>query len=414
MDNFDRNLDRYAELLVRHGLNVQKGQDVYIGTEPIHRDFVTKIVKAAYQAGARVVSVDMQDPRNARTRILETQTDDYLNYVVPAVPFRFESMIPETAATLRLIGSEYPEILADLDPKKVNQVEFNYKKSLKKFYEEGIGHSKVQWTVAAAATPAWGKRVFPELNEKAAYEALWKEIFKICRVDQSNYLELWKTHNGLLEQRAKKLTEMQIKYLHFTGPGTDLKVGLSTHAKFLGGCSISARKVSFEANIPTEECFTTPDYHMTEGKAKVTRPFLINGTQVRGLNLEFKNGEITNFNADEGAESFSECIKADRGAKFLGEVALVGTDSPIYQSGRVFEEILFDENAACHIAIGFAYRFCVDGSEKMSPEDLEKVGCNTSSVHTDMMISSDQVDVIAECYSGKSIPLIQKGKWAQF
>jgi aminopeptidase len=207
---------------------------------------------------------------------------------------------------------------------------------------------------------------------------------------------------------------MKIKFFHFIGPGTDLKVGLSPRAVFKGGTALSARNVDFEPNLPTEECFTTPDYRMTEGKARTTRPFLINGKQIRGLSLEFKNGEISNFHAEEGQKTFEEYINSDGGSKRLGEVALVGIDSPIYQSGRIFEEILFDENAACHIAIGFAYRFCIEGSEEMSNEELDKIGCNTSHVHTDMMLSSDEVDVHAELYSGQKIQLIKNGTWLKF
>lgn len=409
--NFEEKLTLYAKLIVHHGMNVQKGQDVYIGAEVIHRDFAHKIAEASYEAGARFVNVELTDPRNARLRILKTQNKDDLSYVAPYIPFRYESMLPEHAASVRILGSEYPDILSDLDPSKVQQVEINFKKSLKKFYEEGIGHSKVQWTIAAASTPAWGKKVFPELDEKAACEALWEEIFRICRVDKENCLELWKKHNDVLSERALKLTEMKIKYLHFTGPGTDLKVGLSPHARFKGGVSKSPRGKAFEPNLPTEECFTTPDYRMTEGHVRATRPFLINGKMIRGLKLTFKNGEITDFTADEGKETFQAYINSDPGSKRLGEVALVGIDSPIYQSGRVFEEILFDENAACHIAIGFAYRFCITGSEKMSPEELENVGCNTSNVHTDMMISSDKVDVTALLYNDDTIPLLKNGSW---
>lgn len=410
--NFETKLDRYAQLIVHHGMNVQPGQDVYIGSEAIHRDFVTRIVKAAYQAGARIVSIDFHDPRNARTRILETKNRDNLSYVAPFIPFRFESMIPETAASLRILGSEFPDILADLDPEKVQQVEINFRKSLKKFYEEGVGHSKVQWSLAAAATPAWGKKVFPELGDQEACAALWEEIFRICRADKPDCLELWTKHNALLAARAQKLTDMKIKHFHFTGPGTDLKVGLSPRARFKGGVSKSPREKPFNPNIPTEECFTTPDYRMTEGHVQTTRPFLINGKQIRNLRLTFTKGEITHFDADEGRETFAAYINSDQGSKRLGEVALVGIDSPIYQSGRIFEEILFDENAACHIAVGFAYRFCITDSASMSPEELDQIGCNTSSVHTDMMISSNNVDVKALTYSGETVNIITKGLWA--
>lgn len=414
MMDFESKLAIYADLIVRHGMNVQKGQDVYVGAEAIHKDFVNKIVAAAYKAGARYVNVELTDPRNQRLRIENTDNPDHLAYVPAYIPFRYESMIPITAASVRILGSEFPDILSDLDPSKVQKVEINFKKSLKKFYEEGIGHSKVQWTIAAAATPAWGQKVFPELSPEKACDALWEEIFRICRADNPECLKLWQQHNSVLSERAKKLTEMKIKYLHFTGPGTDLKVGLSPLARFKGGVSKTPQGMPFEPNLPTEECFTTPDYRETEGHVKTTRPFLINGKMIRGLQLTFHKGAISSFTADEGTETFKAYIASDPGANRLGEVALVGIDSPIFQSGRVFEEILFDENAACHIAIGFAYRFCISGSENFTPEELEKVGCNTSNVHTDMMISSEQVDVVAETYAGNRVTLLKKGAWQSF
>lgn len=408
---FNEQLQTYAELIVKHGANVQKGQDVYISGELIHRDFINLVAKTAYRAGARIVVIDFNDPKHARMRLLESASPEFIDYVPAYVPFKAENMIPEKAATIRILGSEDPDSLADLDPEKVNRMQLGVRKQLKKFYEEAIGHSKVQWTIAAAATPKWSKKVFPDLTEEEAYKKLWKDILHICRADKPDCLALWKNHNLTLQKRAKKMTSMKINTLHFTGPGTDLRVGLSDRAIFKGGGDLGPRGVEFEPNLPTEEVFTTPDCHKTEGFVQTTRPFLINGKMIRGLKLEFKQGEIVHFESDEGAETFKEYINSDPGAKKLGEVALVGIDSPIYQTGAVYEEILFDENAACHIAVGFAYHFCIDGSADMTLEELHEIGCNSSHVHTDMMISSEKVDVAAETADGKEIKLIQQGRW---
>ncbi|NGX58809.1 MAG: Aminopeptidase PepS [Chlamydiae bacterium] len=409
--NFEEELQIYADLIVKHGANVQYGQDVYIAGELIHRDFIQLIVESAYEAGARVVTVDFLDHQHLRTRLLASKSDEFLSYIPAYVPFKAENLIPEKAASIRILGSEDPDSLSDMDPEKLNQYMLSFRKSLKKFYDEGIGHSKVQWTIAAAATPKWAEKVFPELNEAEAYEMLWKEILKMCRADQPDCLKLWKAHNDILHKRAKKLTKMKINSLHFKGPGTDLVVGLSSKAIFMGGGSMGPRGVEFEPNLPTEEVFTTPDCHKTEGHVQTTRPFLINGKMIRGLKLEFKNGEIVKFEADEGTETFKEYINSDAGANKLGEVALVGVDSPIYQSGRIYEEILFDENAACHIAVGFAYHFCIEGSADMSIDELHEVGCNNSHVHTDMMISSEEVNVMGVLSSGEEVQLINKGQW---
>jgi aminopeptidase len=409
--SFEEKLTNYANLLVCHGMNVQPGQCVNITAEVIHRKLVEKVAEAAYKRGAKYVHVDFIDPYQTRLRLSESKKDEFLQYVPAYIPKKYEDFIDEHTTVLRLTGSEEPDLLADLPAQKVNTLQSYYRQSLKKYYAEGVGKSKIQWTVAAAATPKWGKKVFPELSEEKACDALWDAIFTICRADRPDCLEIWKKHNKALKDRAKKLTELKIKELHFTGPGTDLKVHLSDKAIFKGGGDRTPQGIDFEANIPTEECFTTPDYRFTEGRVRVTRPVLVGGNFVSGLELEFKNGVITKFSAKTGEESFAAYIASDVGAKRLGEVALVGIDSPVYQSGRVFQEILFDENAACHIAIGFAYRFCIQGGADMSAKELEEIGCNDSHVHTDFMISTEEVDVCAKTHEGAGLDIIRKGKW---
>lgn len=411
MNNFEKNLSRYAKLLAVHGLNIRPGQIVNISADVIHRELAYLIAVNAYELGAKYVNIDLAEPRLIKDRVLLSKEED-LSYVPEYLSLKYKELVDTTAANIRITGMEDPELLSKLPPKNINTIRKHQRLALQYFYDEGIGKSKVHWTVAAASTPKWGKRIFPKLTEQEAEAALWDAIFKACRADKENCLELWKEHNQKLHERAEKLTKMKIKELHFTGPGTDLRVGLSQKAIFKGGGDLSPRGVEFEPNIPTEEVFTTPDYRTTEGKVKATRPFLINGKLIQGLELEFKNGVISNFEAQDGVETFREYISSDEGAKRLGEVALVGIDSPIYQSGLIFEEILFDENAACHIAIGSAYKFCLEGGDKMTAQDAEACGCNESSVHTDMMISSPEVDCLATCYNGESIKLINKGAWA--
>ncbi len=409
--DFERKLSTYADLIVSHGLNVQPGQVVNISAEVVHRDLVLEIVESAYRRGAKFVDVDLADPRMAKSR-MESSELEHLDFVPRYVTERYKDVVDDVGASLKLIGSEDPDILSDQDPKRLNRARLAAHKAVKYFYDEGIAKSKVHWTVAAAATPAWGQKVFPELDPAEAERALWEEIFKICRADKENCLELWTEHNAALHKRAKAVTEFSIKELHFTGPGTDLRVGLSPKAVFRGGSDRSPRDVEFEPNLPTEEVFTTPDNRATSGKVRATRPFLVTGKLIEGLEIEFEDGVITNFTADSGADAFREYIDSDPGGRRLGEVALVGIDSPVYQSGKVFQEILFDENAACHIAVGQAYKFCLDGGEHMKQDELDALGCNESTVHTDMMISSEEVDVTAITYSDETIDIIRGGNWA--
>ncbi len=407
---FQEELKRYAELIAIHGLNVQPGQLVNISTEIIHRDFTMQIVEACYRQGASYVAVDFSDPRTAAIRV-NNSNDKNLEFVPDYLSAKYKELVDTNAANLKLIGSEDPDILADLDPNKVNTVRLHQRLALQYFYDEGIGKSKTHWTVAAAATPKWGENIFSNLKGTEAEEALWKEIFSICRVDTENYLERWEEHNKALQHRAKRFTELKFKELHFTGPETDLIVGLTQKAIFKGGREPSSQGIEFEPNLPTEEVFTTPDFRATRGYVKATRPFMINGKLIRDLKMEFEEGVITKFNASDGEATFKAYIDSDEGGRRLGEVALVGIDSPVYQSGKVFQEILFDENAACHIAVGSAYKFCLQGGGSLSPEEAFTTGCNESSVHTDMMISSEEVDVTAKTYNGQTIELIKAGKW---
>lgn len=409
-ENFESRLARYAELLVVHGLNVQPGQIVNIGAEVCHRELAYLLAAHAYERGAKLVITDLSEPRLAKKR-LEHASESDLQFVPKFVAVKYDEILENTGANIRIVGPEDPDLLSELDPKRVNTMQLAQRKVLRSFYEEGIGKSKVHWTVAAGSTPKWGQKVFPGKSPEEACDALWDAIFKASRADDKNCLENWLTHNAMLQQRAKMLTELQIRELHFTGPGTDLIVGLSDRAIFKGGRDLSPRNVEFEPNIPTEEVFTTPDYRATRGTARATRPFFINGKLIRGLELRFEKGEIVEFHADEGHETFATYIASDVGAKRLGEVALVGIDSPIFQLGHVFQEILFDENAACHIAVGMAYRFCVRGGATMTPEELEACGCNESHVHTDMMISNESVSVAARLHGGKEVGVIENGKW---
>ena len=408
--DFNAILGRYADLIVRHGLNVQPGQLVNIGCEPAHRQLVQLIVEQSYKAGASYVNVEFGDPLIQRSRILHSKSE-YLDAVPGFIENKCRELVDTQAANLRLVGPEFPEALSDLPAKEINRSRMAQYKAAKYFYDEGIKLSKVHWCVAACATSGWAKRLFPKLEASAAEQALWKEIFRIARVDQADYREKWNEHNRNLNVRAKALNALAINTLHFVGPNTDLRVGLSDRALFRAGSEPGPRGVEFEPNIPTEECFTTPDWRKTEGRVAATRPFLVNGKLITDLQITFKDGEISSFTCTQGEDVFLEYINSDGGSKRLGEVALVGVDSPVYKSGLVFEEILFDENAACHIAIGSAYKMCLRDGATLTDEECVAIGCNESSVHTDIMISSAEVDVFAELLSGRRLQILSKGEW---
>jgi aminopeptidase len=403
-------LERYAKLLVRWGANVQPGQILNISAEVVHRDLVYMIAQEAYRVGASAVMLDLIEPRLQRFK-LETVKDQYVALTPKHVPAKYQQILDERGASIKLIGPEYPMLLADVDPRRVNEERKAFYNAVHSFYEEGIGKSNVHWTIGAAATPAWAVRIFPELSPQEAEDALWRSIFSITRVAHENFMELWQEHDAALHKRSRLLNDLGIKSLRFTGPGTDLVVGINQRAQFKGGSDVGPSGASFQPNIPTEECYTTPDWRKTEGTVRTTRPFLVNGVLIKDLVLHFRDGEIASFEASSGKETFREYISSDAGAKRLGEVALVGIDSPVFRSGRIFEEILFDENAACHIAVGFAYKNCLSDFKTITKDELDAVGCNESIVHTDMMISDEHVSVEAELYRGGSVQLIKNGEW---
>lgn len=403
-------LERYAQLLVRWGANVQPGQLVNISAEVVHRDLVYRVAQEAYRAGASAVMLDLIEPRLQRFK-LETVKDEYVSLTPKHVPAKYQQIVDDQGAQIKIIGPEYPMLLAGLDPKRVNDERKAFYTAVRSFYEEGIGRSRVHWTIGAAATPGWGARIFPDLAPQEAEDALWSNIFSITRVAHEDFMELWRVHDETLHRRSQGLNALGIKSLRFTGPGTDLVVGLSERARFKGGSDRGPTGASFSPNLPTEECYTTPDWRETEGTVRTTRPFLINGVLIRDLVLHFSHGEIVSFEATAGAEVFREYISSDPGARRLGEVALVGIDSPVFKSGKVFEEILYDENAACHIAIGFAYKNCLDRFQTITKDELDAIGYNESIVHTDMMISDENVSVEAELRSGGKMQLISCGEW---
>lgn len=408
--DFSQKLNNYVKLLVRRGANVTSGQKVHITAEAYQRELVYLLAAEAYRAGASYVLIDLVEPRLQRLRV-QHGDENSLQYYPPYFGAKYRELVDEAGATIRLVGPEYPEILADLDPKLLNIARVAQYSVISYFYQEGIDRSKVHWTLAAAATPAWGRRLFPQASPQEAEQLLWDQIFRICRAEREDVLDFWDEHNRKLKKRCEKLNKLEIDTLHFVGPGTDLVVGLATQSVFKAGAEAGPRGVEFNPNIPSEECFTTPNFRRTNGHVRATRPFLINGKLVKELEMTFCDGIITDFRAREGQETFGAYINSDPGARKLGEVALVGTDSPIYQSGLVFEEILYDENAAGHIAVGNGYKFCIEGASTMSSEELDAVGCNHSTAHTDIMITSAEVDVSAKTRSGVEVSILRRGAW---
>lgn len=408
--DIERGLERYAELIVRKGCNVQPGQILYMGADVQSCDFAVKVAEAAYEAGARYVQVDLGDDRFQRARITGSQ-EEFLDHVPRHVPIRMDEAVEEQGAMIRLVGSGDPNVLSGLDADRSNRCRLALHKAVQRFYDEGIGRSAVQWCVASASTTGWAESIFDDLAGEEARDELWRQLLKIVRADREDCLSAWDQHSADLSRRSAALNRLKLERIIFTGPGTQLTVGLSERARFEGGQAKSQRGKGFIPNLPTEEVFTTPDWRKTQGEVRVTRPFLVNGTLVENLTMKFDQGVLVDFDAESGAETLRSYVDSDEGARRLGEVALVGIDSPVYQSGHVFREILLDENAACHIAVGNAYKSCLDDGVNLTKEQLDEIGFNASSAHTDMMISNEEVDVVGLTRDGKEVDLLRNGAW---
>lgn len=409
-NSFDISLKKYAQLIVEIGANVQPGQIVEISAELIHRDLAYEVCDAAYKRGAKHVILLLNEPRLACSKITHS-SPEHLDFVPKYYPEMYKEIVDEVGVVIAIEGEEMPGIYSSLDQTKFNRSRYARAKATK-FFHDALSNNKVHWCVVAGATPAWALKVYPEHNEATAIEKLWDDIFLFSRVStDENPVDSWKKHIATLDARAKLLNNYQASKLHFTGPGTDLQVALSEKAIFCAAQSLSPRGTPFVANLPTEEVYTTPDWRGTQGVVSATRPFLVMGTMVEELVLTFDKGEIVDMKAKAGCDAFKAYVESDPAGKRLGEVALVGIDSPIYQSGKVYGEILFDENAACHVAVGSAYRSCLRDGDTMDEKALEAIGCNDSTIHTDIMISSPKVDVAAVLTDGRAVKLIMDGKW---
>jgi aminopeptidase len=388
--------ERYAELVVRVGANVQPGQlvDVLAGLE--HVAIVREVARAAYRAGARYVDVRYVDPHVRRALIESNAGDDVLSWTPPWLLSRERAFGDEHAAVVALTGDAEPELLADLPGQRVGMARMV---ELARESSRQTTEQLCNWTVVGVPNAGWATQVFGEPD----VERLWELVEHCVRLDEPDPAAAWQAHIRKLGRRAQALDALQVDALHFQGPGTDLTVGLLPESRWMGVESETVDGVAFVANMPTEEVYTTPDARRTEGVVTATMPLSVYGTIVRGLRVRFSGGRIVEVDADEGADVIRGQLATDEHAAALGEVALVDGTSRIGKTGITFFDTLFDENATCHVAYGDAYAEAVEGGR------IE--GVNVSPVHTDFMIGGPEVTVDALTRSGSSVPLLRENVW---
>ncbi|MBL6079721.1 aminopeptidase [Belnapia sp. T18] len=400
-------LDRLAALAVRVGLNLAPGQELVM-TAPVEAlPLARRITEQAYKAGASLVTCLLGDDQMALARYRHAPDEAFDT----APGWLFDGMAEafrRGAARLAIVGDD-PSLLAAEDPAKVARANrarsVAYRPAL-----ELITATAINWTLVASATPAWATTVFPDLPEEAALARLWDAIFAASRADAPDPAAAWAAHNARLMTKRRVLNERRYAALRFRGPGTDLKVGLAKGHAWMGGLSTAKNGITGNPNIPTEEVFTTPHRAVTEGVVAATKPLSYQGTLIRDIRVRFEAGHITEAHASTGQSVLERMIGTDEGARMLGEVALVPASNPISQSGLLFYNTLFDENAASHIALGQAYSKCfVD--QNLDKAALDAAGANTSLIHVDWMIGSAETDVDGIDAGGNAEPLMRAGEW---
>jgi aminopeptidase len=402
-------LDRLAEVAIKIGLNLKPGQDLLLTAPTAALPLVRKIAEHAYKAGAGLVTPILSDEAVTLSRYRFGPDDSFDR----AAGWLYEGMSKAFAAnTARLaIVGDNPMLLSGQDPAKVSRASkansIAYQPALEK-----IVNFEINWNIIAYPSLAWAKQVFPSEEEDVAVAKLADAIFAASRVDRDDAVAAWQKHNAILRGRTEWLNGQRFHALHYTGPGTDLTIGLADRHEWVGGASVAKNGIVCNPNIPTEEVFTTPHARRVSGHVVSTKPLSYQGSLIDGIAVRFEEGRIVEAKASRGEEVLNKVLDTDEGARRLGEVALVPHSSPISKSGLLFFNTLFDENAACHIALGQCYSKCfVDGGE-LTPEQIAAQGGNKSLIHIDWMIGSDNIDIDGVHADGRRVPVFRKGEWA--
>ena len=407
---FEQKLDRLAEVAVRIGLGLREGQELVLTAPTDALPLVRRIVAHAYRAGAKYVTTFFTDDdvTLSRYKYAPDSSFDYApHWAHDAIATAYRSGV----ARMGITGAN-PALLAGQDPGRVSRANIAASKASKPAMELVTRH-EINWTIVACATPAWAALVFPDDPAPAALSKLWDAIFSASRITSSDPVLEWQQHGENLKRRVDFLNGRRFQALHFYTPdgATDLTVGLADQHLWAGGGTTAGNGVYCQPNIPTEECFTTPHKDRINGHVSASKPLSHQGTLIENIRCEFRNGNIVKATATAGEAAFNKLISADEGARRLGEVALVPHNSPIAQSGILYWNTLFDENAASHIALGQAYSTCLVGGEKMSDEQLAALGANDSLIHVDWMIGGPTMSVDGLSAEGLAEPLMRNGDW---
>ncbi|MER1957653.1 MAG: aminopeptidase [Solibacillus sp.] len=406
---FEERLEQFADLAVKIGANVQKGQYLLINTSTDTLDFTRIVVKKAYEAGAGRVHVNLTDASFERAYYENVTVEETANFPKWVVAQREELI--ERQGALLWIDAENPDLLAGIDAEKIGAQQKAAGNALVN-YRKAVMNDAIAWSIIAVPSQKWAAKVFPELPENEQVDALWDAIFKTVRIGEGNAVENWEAHIATLHARADQLNAKKYAKLHYTAPGTDLTIELPEKHLWKSGSSKTPAGSTFIANMPTEEVFTLPAKFGVNGYVSNTKPLVYKGNIIDDFKLTFEGGKIVKAEAGEGQVLLQQLIDSDEGSRYLGEVALVPHESPISASNILYYNTLFDENASNHLAIGEAYPTCYEGGKELEKGQLEALGINTSITHEDFMIGSAEMDIDGILADGTVEPIFRNGNWA--
>ena len=409
LSDFNELLKKYARLIAETGVATEKGHTVVLQISVDQAPLARLITQEAYKLGAAEVIVQWTDDQIQREFLLHAATDR-IEDVPQSKIDQADEWLEKGASRISVVSAD-PDAFAGVDSQRVASYQAAAGKALMNL-RKATQANKVSWTVVAAAGKQWAAKVFPDLPEEEQVDALWDQIFKTTRVYEEDPVLAWKKHDEKLAKKAEELNQEQFSALHYTAPGTDIIIGLPKNHLWEGAGSYNARGKKFMANMPTEEVFTAPDSHRVDGYISSTKPLSYAGTIISGMKFTFKDGKVVDFSAEQGEDVLAKLLDTDEGARRLGEVALVPDPSPISQSGIIFFNTLFDENASNHLALGSAYAFSVKGGTEMSDEELAEAGLNRSQTHVDFMVGSDKMDIDGIREDGSTVPIFRNGDWA--
>ena len=409
IENFSEKLKKYAELIVKVGVNVQKGQPVVLYISVTQQELAHLIVEEAYGAGASEVMIEWKDTFSER-EFLKHASEERLENVPEYIVKKGNYIAGKKAARISVMSAD-PGAYSGIDQKRIAKNQAAMGKALRQV-RKATQNNDLSWTVVSAADQAWAEKVFPEKKGQAAIDALWEEIFKTTRIDKADPVKAWHEHDQKLHEKSDWLNEQQFSALHYVSPVTDITIGLPENHVWEGAGSFTPEGTEFMANMPTEEVFTAPDCRRIDGYVTSTKPLSYAGNILEDMKFTFKDGKVVEATAKKGQEVLEHLLETDAGAKSLGEVSLVPDPSPISQSGIIFFNTLFDENASDHLALGASYPFSVAGGTKMSDEELLDHGMNVSQTHVDFMVGSADMDIDGIKKDGTIVPVFRNGDWA--